>query len=354
MNQFAKGHQKLTQPSRSHITRRRSLQIIGSALLAPSALYAAQTKANGPATGKRLKQVSWQGIVLGSDASILLTTENETHAKTTIKKMLLEVKRLESYFSLYQKNSLINQLNINGIYKSPPKEFKELITEAVKYSKLSDGAFDPTIQPLFMAYKNLNNVNRSEDSIPQPSVKEAINLINWKNIEIANNHIAFKVPQMAITLNGIAQGYITDKAVEILKANGFENTLVNFGEYVGSGSKHPQQNTEHGWNIQLGKTDANETAPEIWNLKNNALAASSHGGYQFNDPKGLHHMLDPRTGSNQPAWREIYVLAETATKADAASTALFASPPKQIKILVEKLKLQKTLIIKSNGARLTI
>ncbi len=354
MSQFTKDHQNQTKQNQSGITRRRSLQIIGSVLLAPSALYAAQTKAFGTPPLNKIKQVSWQGIVLGSDASILLTTENETHAKTTIKKMLMEVKRLESYFSLYQNNSLINQLNKNGVYKSPPKEFKTLITEAVKYSKLSDGAFDPTIQPLFMAYKNLSNVNSSEDSARHPSVKEAINLINWKNIEITSNHIAFKIPQMAITLNGIAQGYITDRAVEILKANGFENTLVNFGEYVGTGSKHPEKNIEHGWNIQLGKTDTNETAPEIWNLKNNALAASSHGGYQFNGQTGLHHMLDPRTGSNQPAWRKIYVLAETATKADAASTALFASPPEQIKKLSEKLKLQKTLIIKSNGARLII
>ena len=353
MNQSEKDHQKLTRQNQSHITRRRSLKIIGSVLLAPSALYAAQTKADGSPTENSLKQVSWQGIVLGSDASIVLTTENEAHAKTTIKKMLMEVKRLESYFSLYQKNSLINQLNKNGIYKSPPKEFKELIVEAVKYSKLTDGAFDPTIQPLFMAYKNLNQKNTSMDRTVNPSVKEAMNLINWKNIEIANNHIAFKVPQMAITLNGIAQGYITDKAVEILNENGFENTLVNFGEYVGSGSKHPQQNNELGWNIQLGKTDVNQTDPEIWNLKNNALAASSHRGYQFKGLTGLHHMLDPRTGSNQSAWREIYVLAETATQADAASTALFASPPKQIKNLTEKLKLQKTLIIKANGARLT-
>ena len=297
MSQSAKDYQNQTKQNQSGITRRRSLHIIGSVLLAPSALYAAQTKAFGTPPLNKIKQVSWQGIVLGSDASILLTTENETHAKTTIKKMLMEVKRLESYFSLYQNNSLINQLNKNGVYKSPPKEFKTLITEAVKYSKLSDGAFDPTIQPLFMAYKNLSNVNSSEDSARHPSVKEAINLINWKNIEITSNHIAFKIPQMAITLNGIAQGYITDRAVEILKANGFENTLVNFGEYVGTGSKHPEKNIEHGWNIQLGKTDTNETAPEIWNLKNNALAASSHGGYQFNGQTGLHHMLDPRTGS---------------------------------------------------------
>ena len=37
---------------------------------------------------------------------------------------------------------------------------------------------------------------------------------------------------MSITLNGIAQGYITDKVTEILANFGISNTLVNMGEYI--------------------------------------------------------------------------------------------------------------------------
>jgi|GEM_PF-300119 len=340
--------------SKSLMTRRRSLQIIGTAILAPSAFYSSASVANGSPIENQLKQISWQGIVLGANASIILNTTDEAHAKSTISKMLSEVKRLESYFSLYQKNSSINQLNENGVLNSPPKEFKTLISEAIHYSNLTDGAFDPTIQPLFMAYKNIDYSDKTTDIANHPSIKKAVHLINWKNIDISKSYISFKVPQMAITLNGIAQGYITDKAVEILKTNGFENTLVNFGEYHGIGSKLPEQNKENGWNIQLGKTNSEDKHAEIWNLKNNALAASSHNGYHFKGLNGLHHMLDPRTGKNQQAWREIYVLAKTATKADAASTALFASAPDKIEKISEKLNLQKTLFIKDNGAKLIL
>ena len=37
---------------------------------------------------------------------------------------------------------------------------------------------------------------------------------------------------MAITLNGIAQGYATDQIVSLLKKSGVHNALVNIGEYA--------------------------------------------------------------------------------------------------------------------------
>ena len=42
---------------------------------------------------------------------------------------------------------------------------------------------------------------------------------------------------MAITLNGIAQGYITDKVGDLLRAAGFEHVLVNMGEQLAIGPK---------------------------------------------------------------------------------------------------------------------
>lgn len=327
------------------ITRRRSLEILGAALIAPAAMFPnpAQSK------DKALKHISWQGILMGANASITLATENEAHAKATLTKLLEEVKRLESYFSLYQENSLINQLNNKGTLKNPPKEFKDLVEQSQHFSKLTNGAFDPTIQPLFMAYKNLSQTIPESGLINHPSIKRVRELINWQAIKCEANQISFEKPAMAITLNGIAQGYITDKAVEILKENGFENTLVNFGEYHGVGSKKP--NSNEGWTIQLGQHNSNNQAPDLWTLKNNALAASSKNGYKFEKMSELHHMLDPKSGQNQKTWQEIYVLAKSATTADAASTALFASTPEVVSTIAKSLKIQKALLIKTDGSK---
>ncbi len=326
------------------ITRRRCLTILGAALITPSALLPK------PAQSKPIQHISWHGILMGAKASITLATENKAHAKTTLTKLLEEAEKLESYFSLYQKNSLINQLNRKSTLENPPKEFKELIEQSQHFAKLTNGAFDPTIQPLFMAYKNLSSAIPKNDLANHHTVKQARELINWQAIKCEANKISFEKQDMSITLNGIAQGYITDKAVKILKENGFENTLVNFGEYHGLGSKTP--NSSDRWMIQLGQPTKTNPSPELWPLQNNALAASSQNGYKFENAPSLHHMLDPKSGANQKAWQEIYVLAKSATTADAASTALFASTPEVVNTIARNLKIQKALLIKSDGSKL--
>lgn len=326
------------------ITRRRCLTILGTALLTPSTLLP------NPARSKPVQHITWHGVLMGANVSITLATENETRAKATLSKLLREVKKLESYFSLFQQNSLINQLNKNGTLENPPKEFKELIDQSQQFANLTNGAFDPTIQPLFMAYKNLNSAIPKNALANHPLVKQARELINWQAIKCKANKISFEKLGMAITLNGIAQGYITDKAVKILKENGFENTLVNCGEYHGLGSKTPNSNM--GWIIQLGQSTKINPNPELWPLQNNALATSSKNGYKFKNAPSLHHMLEPKSGTNQIAWQEIYVLAKSATTADAASTALFAGKPEVVKTIAKNLKIQKALLIKSNGSKI--
>ena len=41
----------------------------------------------------------------------------------------------------------------------------------------------------------------------------------------------------AITLNGIAQGYATDRVVDVLRARGLSTTLVNMGEIRALGAR---------------------------------------------------------------------------------------------------------------------
>ena len=58
---------------------------------------------------------------------------------------------------------------------------------------------------------------------------------------------------MSITLNGIAQGYITDKVTELLASFGISNTLVNMGEYRALGSKN------NGEDLKIGIRNPDQT-----------------------------------------------------------------------------------------------
>ena len=52
---------------------------------------------------------------------------------------------------------------------------------------------------------------------------------------------------MALTLNGIAQGYIADRVVALLRAEGLSDVLVNTGELRALGG-HPDGG---GWPVSL-------------------------------------------------------------------------------------------------------
>jgi hypothetical protein len=91
---------------------------------------------------------------------------------------------------------------------------------------------------------------------------------------------------MAITLNGIAQGYITDRIADLLRHEGFEQAVVDLGEWRALGS-HPE-----------GRPWRAATREGSIALSDNALAVSSGAGTAFETSARFHHIFDPATGAS--------------------------------------------------------
>ena len=257
-----------------------------------------------------LKKVTWRGKSLGANSSITIYTEDEKHAKQTIQKALKEVERLENIFSLFRNDSDIVRLNKNGYLNNPKKEFVELLNFAQKISKLSDGYFDITVQNLWIAYSKFSN----NEELLKEELEKRKKLISWKNIEISNEKIAFKEKGVKITLNALAQGFITDKITQLFKQNGLENVLVNFGEFRSLGK--PSQNRD--WQLSINNTK------NIISLKDLAVSTSASYGTKFNEK--YHHLFNPKDLLNSNSNESISVVAPSATLADAISTTLAVMP----------------------------
>jgi thiamine biosynthesis lipoprotein len=93
----------------------------------------------------------WKGTALGALASLTLVHSDRALARASIASCVAEIARLESIFSLYRADSALSRLNVQGELRDPPHELVELLGIAATLASLSDGAFDPTIQPLFGA-----------------------------------------------------------------------------------------------------------------------------------------------------------------------------------------------------------
>lgn len=284
------------------ITRRRAFRIVAAAAGLP--LLIAGVRAAQP----KPRFFSWQGEVLGAASELTLWHSDETLARRSILKVRHEIERYENIFSLYR-DSEVTRLNRDGVVRPSP-ELVEVVDASQRLGVISGGAFDITVQPLWRTYEE-HFWSRS-DVAPDISLRAldvARTLVDFRRVQAGTKRIALP-PGMAITLNGIAQGYITDRIADLLRHEGFEQAVVDLGEWRALGS-HPE-----------GRPWRAATREGSIALSDNALAVSSGAGTAFETSARFHHIFDPATGASASTLAEAAVIAPRAITADALATAI--------------------------------
>jgi thiamine biosynthesis lipoprotein len=142
-----------------------------------------------------------------------------------------------------------------------------------------------------------------------------LGLVGWRRVRFDRNRIVLPHPGMGLTLNGIAQGYITDRVLEQLRSSGIESCLVDMGEIRTLGEKPDG----HPWSAAI--EDASGKTSSSLSVLNQAVATSGAYGFRFDTQGACNHLFDPMTGGCAPPSRTIAVVADTATAADGLSTA---------------------------------
>jgi len=274
-----------------------------------------------------LQPVTWRGYTLGAEGSVTLYTENRATAQAALKHCCAEIRRLESLFSLYQPNSELCQLNRTGRLDAPAPEWLTLLDAAQQANRLSYGLFDPTVQPLWQTYAQHFERHPNASEGPSPAIlAAALTRTGWQYVNYDAETIQFDQPNMQLTLNGIAQGFITDYISTILKNAGYQHVLVELGETRAIGP-HPEQRP---WTIGIKDAQQPEKIHEIAELDNQALATSGSYGSPFSKNGNFHHLIHPKSGLHSTRWKSLSVIAPTATQADALSTGLSFASEQQI------------------------
>lgn len=309
----------MTPPARSPLNRRRVLFIgaalAGAALVPPAFAASSETVAQ------------WRGIALGADATLQLAGITQAQAAPVFAAVEQEIARLERIFSLYRADSALSRLNATGRLESPAPEMVALLGQARTAWLATDGLFDPTVQPLFRAMAEHYTSGRTG----RPALDAALSRVGFDKVDFDTHSIRFARPGMAMTFNGIAQGYMTDRVTDLLRAQGFGNVLVDLGEIRGLGpGRHGG-----GWRVGLARPGANASVPHFIDVRDGAVATSAMLGTTFDQAGSAGHILHPVLGVAS-AWREqVTVLDSSATRADALSTAATLMDDAQIARLRE-------------------
>lgn len=192
---------------------------------------------------------------------------------------------------------------------------------------LTEGRFDPTIEPLQHLWKSHLTIGQLPK---EKDLQELYPSLGWHNIHFSNG-IFYKDHDLTrLDLGGIAKGYCVDLLVERLNEAGYPDVFVEWGGEIRASGQHPDQRP---WKIfisGLGSNDLNQ-AIAILTLNNQAIATS--GDYLQNWQVGnehYFHIIDPTSKSplkvTNNSVSSASVLANRCAIADGIATALMIFP----------------------------
>ncbi|MEL7092291.1 MAG: FAD:protein FMN transferase [Pseudomonadota bacterium] len=274
------------------------------------------------ATPALAQRHSWAGRAFGADASIELHGPRDA-ATAALAKARATIADVERLFSLYDPTSDLVELNTSGKLRAPAR-FKALMRLSDRAHRLTNGLFDPTVQPLWRALAEGGNIAAARA------------LIGWDRVGFQGDLIRLGVGQ-ALTFNGIAQGFATDLVADILRDHGFNRTLVNIGEYRAEGGS---------W--RLGVADPVHGLLATRTVQTGAIATSS----PLATPVGPHGHIIHR--AETPRWSTVSVEADTAAMADALSTGLVLAHVDLVQQVRQSQGVHRITLIDPSGDLITI
>jgi FAD:protein FMN transferase len=289
-----------------------------------------------------------RGIAFGTTVFLKASHKDARTLDAALDAAWAETVQVEHAASLFRPDSAICELNRAGVLVKPPERLVTMLQEALAISEMTDGAFDPTVQPLWRVYDDAHNAGRyaTIDEIARASA-----LIGWRDVIVSGEEIRFKRPGMGLTLNGIAQGFATGRCLEVLRAHGIKNAFIDTGEIGAAGSREGTKDKDSGWTAAIADPRKPEEPMALAEPLRGVLATSGDYATVWSSDYTHHHILDPVTARSPFIIASVSVLAHSGGLADGLSTAMMVMGPEKSLALAGRLNGVETLIVTKAGAR---
>lgn len=198
---------------------------------------------------------------------------------------------------------------------------EDILEKSLIFCEKTHGVFDITIAPL----SELWDIHPAQTVIPvKTETDDAKSLVNYKNlVKIEDKTFYLKAPRMGIDLGAVAKGYASDKAAEILHANGVKSAIISLGGNIYALGARTDKKP---WNIGLRDPDGGSSDYfAAVSVRDKAVVTSGdYERYFMFENVRYHHILNPKTGDvARSGLRSVTVIADSGALADAYGTALF-------------------------------
>ncbi|MBU3189818.1 FAD:protein FMN transferase [Clostridium bowmanii] len=271
------------------------------------------------------------------------------NAEKATQKALERIGDIENKMSVNMETSEITKLN-DKAGKSGQKLSRDtyfVIDEAVKYSKLTEGAFDLSIEPIVKLW----GIGTDKERVPSKNeIEEKLKLVNYKDIilDSKNSTVKLKRTGQAIDLGGIAKGYTADEVKKVLINNKISSALINLG-----GNVYAVGSKSDGTSWSIGVQNPLDTRGKyLGNLRVTDKSVVTSGNYEryfIVDGKRYHHIFDPKDGyPSENGIISTTIVSDKSIDGDVLSTSTYVLGLTKGLKLVESIKGVEAIFITSD------
>ena len=258
---------------------------------------------------------------MGTVVTVNAADPSPARAEDALAAAFAALDRLEPLLTRFDPAAPVAVLNDQGRLDGPPPALLEVLDLARDAHRATAKAFDPTVLPVLAYVQDSCAAGRYPD--PR-EVAARRSLVGLDRVAWSPRRVEFSRPGMALTLDGVAKGYIVDAMAAALRGAGVRHGLVDAGgdiaAFGGKAEGLP-------WTVAVRDPADPQGVLEVMELFDGACTTSGDYEVFFDPERRYHHILDPNTGRCPHLAHSATVLADTAAHADALSTALLVLGP---------------------------
>ncbi len=266
-----------------------------------------------------LQRFEYRQTRMGMAVRVVLYAPHDTTARRAGQAAFRLMEDLENVLSSYRSSSELNRLSRRAGERPMPvsRPLFRVLRHAQRLARQSGGAFDVTAEP----YLDLWATAREEGELPDSSaLRRASARVGWTKVHLKENRtVQLTADSMQLNVGGIAKGYILDRALDTLSAEGVSRAMIEAGGDIVMSGPPPDRS---GWQVRLPGAGPEGRARSLHLA--HAAVSTSGDTHQFVDIDGTRysHVVDPRTGIGLTHRLLVTVVAENGTTADGLATTV--------------------------------
>ncbi|HEU5304781.1 MAG TPA: FAD:protein FMN transferase [Gemmatimonadales bacterium] len=262
---------------------------------------------------------------MGTTLHVAVAAPSRADGIQAIEDAFAAVRGVDSLLSTWRDDSEIARLN-HAAPQTPVRLSHDLyawLQEAARWTRLTAGAFDPSIGSLVDAW-DLRGRGRVPSRAELAHARAGSGLDRF--VFSARGRTVSRSDSAAwIDTGGFGKGIALREARRALTRRGVSSGLLNFGGQV---LTIGEDRSGRDWIVPVAHP-SRRTEPVAWLRCRDRSASTSSQSERFVTVGGrrLGHVLDPRTGRPVSPWGSVTVVAEDPAVADVVSTALLVLGP---------------------------